>query len=74
MVNVGGVDVPLIEIIFVLSLIIIIILVESIIIILLLIRQMSQTRKVGESVERLSEAILQVKKAEIEQLDKLTKK
>ncbi|MDP3734028.1 MAG: hypothetical protein Q8R37_02270 [Nanoarchaeota archaeon] len=71
MVIVGGVDIPLIEILLVMAFIIFLLLVECIVIIALLMRQMSSTRKIGQAVERLSEAILQIKKAEIEELDRI---
>ena len=69
-----GIDVPLIEIVFAITIIIIILLVESLVVIMLLIKQMAKTKKVGEAVEKLSEAILQVKRAEIEELDKLSRR
>ena len=69
-----GVDIPLVEIVLTIAVIIIILLVQSLIIIVLLMKQMNKTKKVGRAVERLSEAILQVKKAEIEELDKLVKR
>lgn len=74
MVLVGGIDIPLVEILLVMTIIILILLIESIIIIVLLMKQMTKTKKVGLAVERLSEAILQVKKAEIEELDQLTRR
>jgi len=74
MVLVSGIDVPIIEILLIMSVIILLLLIESIVIIILLLKQMSKTTKLGQAVERLSEAILQVKKAEIEELDKLSKR
>tara|TARA_Y100000310_G_C20440858_1_gene696044 strand:- start:484 stop:705 length:222 start_codon:yes stop_codon:yes gene_type:complete len=69
-----GIDVPLVEIVFAISIIILILLIESLVVIMLLLKQMGKTKKVGEAVEKLSEAILQVKRAEIEELDKLSKR
>lgn len=74
MVLVFGIDIPLVEVLLTLGVITLLLLVESLIVVALLMRQMSKTKKVGEAVERLSEAILQIKKAEIEELDKLGKK
>lgn len=74
MVLVGGIDIPIIEILLIIIAIIFLLLIESIVIIVLLLKQMNKTKKVGRAVERLSEAILQVKKAEIEELDKLIKR
>ena len=74
MVLVGGIDIPIIEVLLVMIVIILILLIESIIIIVLLMKQMGKTKKVGQAVEKLSEAILQVKKAELEELDKLVKR
>jgi short subunit fatty acids transporter len=69
-----GVDVPLVEVVFTLAIIILILLIESLVVIMLLLKQMGKTKKVGEAVEKLSEAILQVKRAEIEELDKLSRR
>lgn len=69
-----GVDVPLVEVVFAMGVIILILLIESLIVIGLLIKQVSKTKKVGEAVERLSEAILEIKRAEIEELDKLARR
>lgn len=69
-----GVDVPLVEVVFAMGVIILILLIESLIVIGLLIKQVGKTKKVGEAVEKLSEAILEIKKAEIEELDKLARR
>ena len=69
-----GIDVPLVEIIFAFAVIILILLVESLIVIILLLKQANQSKKIGEAVEKLSEAILQIKRAEIEELDKLARR
>jgi hypothetical protein len=69
-----GIDVPLVEVIFALAIIIFILLVESIVIISLLIKQMNKSKKLGSLIEQLSETLLQIKKAEIEELDKIKKK
>jgi hypothetical protein len=69
-----GIDVPLVEVIFALAIIIFILLVESIVIISLLIKQMNKSKKLGTLIEQLSETLLQIKKAEIEELDKIKRK
>jgi cell division protein FtsB len=69
-----GVDIPLIEIILAFAIIIFILLAEALVIILLLTRQLNQTKKVTELVQKMSETILAVKKAEMEQLDRFRKK
>lgn len=69
-----GVDVPLIEVVLGLSIVIFVLLFEAIIIVSLLIKQLNKAKKVTELIEKLSETILAIKKAEIEQLDKLKAK
>ena len=69
-----GIDVPLVEVIFALAIIIFILLVESIVIISLLIKQMNKSKKLGSLIEQPSGTLLQIKKAEIEELDKIKKK
>ncbi|PIZ50588.1 hypothetical protein COY27_06610 [Candidatus Woesearchaeota archaeon CG_4_10_14_0_2_um_filter_33_13] len=69
-----GVDIPLVEVIFVLSIIIFILLVESIVVISLLMKQMHKTNKLGDLVQKLSETLLEIKRAEIEELDKIRKR
>ena len=66
-----GVDVPLIGIILALAVISFIILFETIIIVALLISQVNKTKKLSETVESLTEKVLAIKKAEIEELGKL---
>ena len=66
-----GVDVPLVEIVFVLAIIAGLLLLEATIVIMLLMKQMNKAKKVLELVENLSATILSIKKAEIEELDRL---
>ena len=66
-----GIDVPLVEVVFTFAIIILILLIESLIVIVLLLKQAQKSTKIGEAVEKLSEAILQIKRAEIEELDRL---
>lgn len=66
-----GYDVPLVEILLLVGIIVFILLVEALIIIILLTSQISRTKKLGQLVEELSKILLEIKKAEIEELDKL---
>ena len=66
-----GVDIPLVEVLIALVIITFVILVESAIIVSLLIKQSNKTRKLAELMEKLSFTLLQIKKAEIDELDKL---
>ncbi len=74
MVLVGGVDIPLVEVLLIFGVVVFILLVESIIIIALLVKQLQKTRNVGLLLERLSQVLLEIKKAEIDELDKLRRK
>jgi len=74
MVLVGGVDVPLIEVLLIFGVVIFILLIESIIIIGLLVKQLQKTKNVGVLLERLSQVLLEIKKAEIDELDKLRRR
>ena len=69
-----GVDVPLVEVVLAFAIIAFLILIEAIIVIALLSKHLSKTRKLGELVEKLSEVILEIKKKEIEELDKIKRK
>jgi len=69
-----GVDIPLVEIILIFGVVIFILLVESLIIIGLLVKQLHKTKNVGILLERLSQILLEIKKAEIDELDKLRRK
>jgi len=68
-----GVDVPLIEVILAFALVTFILLVEAVMVIVLLIKQMNKTKKLSGLVEDLSGTILEIKKAEIEELDRIRK-
>jgi len=68
-----GVDVPLLEVILILTIILFLLLIESIVVIFLMVKQMNKSRKLTELVEKMSEVILEIKKAEIEELDRLKK-
>ncbi len=69
-----GVEVPLVEVIFALALVTFVILVEVIIIISLLIKQTNKSKELIALTQQLSKTILQVKSAELTELDKLKRK
>ena len=69
-----GVDVPLIEIVFILAIILFFVLIEVIIIVSMLIKQTNKAKDLSMSIERLTEALLHVKKAEIQELNMLKRK
>ena len=69
-----GVDIPLVEIILIFALIIFLLLVEVIIVITLLLRHLNKTKKLSLLIEKLSETMLEIKRAEIEELDKLRRR
>jgi hypothetical protein len=66
-----GADIPLVEVVFGLAVIIFMILLEVIVLVLLMLKQMQKTKQLGVLIEKLSETILSIKKAEIEELDKV---
>ena len=69
-----GVDIPLVEIMVGLVLVIFVLLAESVIVVVLLIKQMNKSKKLMDLIEKLSETVLSIKKAELEQLDKLRRR
>jgi hypothetical protein len=66
-----GIDVPLIEVVLGLAVVTFILLAEALIVVVLLIKQINKSRKLMSLVEKLSQTILEIKKVEIEELDKL---
>ena len=66
-----GVDIPLIEVVFVLVIVSIIILIEIIVIVVLLTRNLKKTREVGDLLKELSNVLLAVKKEELKEIDRL---
>ena len=66
-----GIDIPLVEVIFAMVIVIFILLIESVIIVAMLIKQSHKSKEIMELVEKLSDTILAIKKAEIEELDKI---
>ena len=69
-----GADIPLVEIIFVLAVITFILLLEAVIIVSLLISQTNKNKRLVQTIEKLSENLLAIKKAELGELDKLKRK
>lgn len=69
-----GVDIPLVEIILGLAIIVFILLVESIVIIGMLVKQTNKTKKLSELIQKLSDTLLEIKKAEIQELDKIKRR
>ncbi len=66
-----GADIPLIEVIFALAIIIFFLLVESVVVVMLMVKQLNKTKRMTELIQNLSNTLLQIKKAEIEELDKI---
>ena len=69
-----GVDVPLLEVVLAFAIITLLLLVEAIVIIALLGKQMAKMKKLGELIEKLSDTLLEIKKKEIEELDRIRRK
>ncbi len=68
-----GVDVPLIEVVFILSIISFIILIEIIVVVILLMQNLRKGKEVGETLSKLSHILLEVKKVEMKEISKLKK-
>lgn len=68
-----GIDVPIVEILFVLVIVIFFLLIESVVIVILLLKQVNKSKKLASSVEKLSEAIVMVKKEEINKMKEIRK-
>ena len=66
-----GIDIPLVELIIGMSFIMFILLVEVLVLVVLLMKHYHKTKKVVELVHKLSDTILEIKKAEIVELGKL---
>jgi len=67
-------DIPLVEIVIGLAIITILLLVESIVLVFLITKEMNKSKKLTALLETLSETLLAIKKAEIEELDKFKKR
>ncbi len=66
-----GIDVPLVELVIGLALVTFVLLLESLIVVSLLIKQMNKSKRLMELLEKLANTVLAIKKAEIDELDKL---
>ena len=53
-----GIDIPLVEIIFTLAVIMFILFIESVFIIMMLVKQMNKTKQMGELIQNLSNTLL----------------
>ncbi len=69
-----GIDIPLIEILLVFSIIIFILLIEAIVVIAILMSQLNKMKGLATLLDRLSGTILDVKKTEMEEIDRLKRK
>ena len=69
-----GADIPLVEVVFILLIVTFFVLIEVIIIISLLLKQTNKSKQLIGLLEKLSDTILEIKKSEIEEIDKLRKK
>ena len=68
-----GIDVPLVEVVFFLAVMMFVLFLEAIVIITLLLRHLNQAKDFNSSAQRVSEALLSMKKAELEELEKVKK-
>ncbi|MBT4651375.1 hypothetical protein HOC13_02520 [Candidatus Woesearchaeota archaeon] len=66
-----GIDVPLVEVIFTLAIIMFIILIEIIVVVVLLINNLKESKKLGELLNNLAKVLLDVKKEEIKEIERL---
>ncbi len=66
-----GVDVPLVEVLLVITFIIFILLVEAVVVIALLMKNLNRNKKIIEVQQKLSETLLEIKNKEIEVLNYL---
>ncbi len=69
-----GVDVPLLEIVLTFGIIQFLVLIEAAVVIALLIKQMKHSKEQSELLNKLSNTLLEVKKLEIQELDKMKRK
>ncbi len=69
-----GIDIPLAEIVLGITIILFFLLFEAIVIIALLVRNLDKIKQVNTLTERMSQLMLQIKKAEIDELSKLKRK
>tara|TARA_Y100000310_G_C20390971_1_gene672749 strand:- start:569 stop:787 length:219 start_codon:yes stop_codon:yes gene_type:complete len=66
-----GIDIPLIEVVFALAMIGFIILVEIIIVVVLLMKNLNKAKELGDTLNKLAQVLLSVKKEEIKEIERL---
>ncbi len=66
-----GFDLPLVEVVLIFALVIFVLLVETIVIISLLVRQLSQAKELSMLLQKLSDTLLEIKKVEIIEMDRI---
>lgn len=69
-----GVDVPLIEVVFGLTIVSFIILVEIVVVVILLMQNLKKAKELGSLLNRLSQVLLAVKKEEVKEIDRIKHK
>ena len=69
-----GIDIPLVEVILVIGLILFILLIEALVVIGMLMNQMNKMKQVIQLQHKMSETLLAVKRAESDYLEKLKKR
>ena len=69
-----GIDIPLVEVVLVIGLIMFILLVEALVVIGMLMNQMNKMKQIIQLQQKMSETLLAVKKAESEYLEKLKRR
>jgi len=69
-----GVDVPLVELVLVIVVIMFVLLIEALVVIGMLLSQMNKMKKTLELVQKMTDTLLALKKEEIEVLDRLKKR
>lgn len=65
-----GIDVPLVEVLFTLVIIIFLLLLEAVIIQALLMKQINRTKQLAESMEKVAQLLAQLKQGEWKKLEK----
>jgi len=66
-----GVDIPLIEVVFALALISFVILVEIIVVVILLMQNLNRSKDLSDTLVKLAQILLDVKKEELKEIEKL---
>ncbi len=66
-----GIDIPLIEVVFALAMIGFIVLVEIIVVVVLLMKNLNKAKELGDTLNKLAQVLLSVKKEEIKEIERL---